>query len=1024
MLRLHFLGVPLIERDGRPVELPAKAVALLAYLASADGAVPRERALGLLWAESAEDAARKNLRNTLWIIRRELGEGVVLTEGDRLALANEVWTDVAFPEAAPELYRGPFLDGLALHEAPEFELWVTMERERLAQNFLRVTTAALRTYRARGAWHEVLAAARRGLAQDTLHEPFYRALMEAHARLGERAEALRQYDVLRGLLERELGVEPLPETEKMRATLLALPTDEPTGMDALPAPLEWARAAPPPIAPTHRAFVGRHQELAALSEEYGRATAGEARVVLLSGELGIGKSRLWQEWLARALPPEAAPLQARCLEATQELPFAPLTELFAGDDRLADLARSGRVPEVWLAEAGRLMPQLRAAVPDLPRLAALPPEEERRHVFEALTLLLAALDSRPLVIFFDDVHWIDRTTLDWLAYLVYRLRDRGLLLVLAYRPEDATPPLLRQIATWTREGLARQLPLVRLNQQEAAALMADLPISPHILALLHAHSAGNPYFLLELGQNAPTEVGDDGTLTVIPIGLRDLIRVRLDRLPDAVRQIVQAAAVLEPDFELATLRQTSGRSEEETLDAIDVLLTAGVFAEPPGHGTRTAGRTAFSFAHPLVATVVRERLSAARRAFLHRRAALALEAAHKGPLAPIAGRLFVHYRDAGETEHAAHYAELAAQHALSLAAAAEAANFLRQAVALAPTPARRVALGDALYRQGDLPAAQAALEEALAQAIEEGDRPAAARACLGLAQVSLPAGRADDTVRWARRSLEYLDTGADRAGLAQAYYLLGAGRLRAGGAALIEAEGHLTEAARLAEASGARSTASISRFELGNVLAERGDLAAAIHVYEESVALAADAGEPNQQVLSHNNAAYHAMLAGDLPRAHMHMAAALELADRLDLYLPRQYLYSTRGEIALAEAQWDEAEAWFRRSLAAAESSGNVEQQAKGRANLALAARGRGDLATALRLLEEAATLAAPLTAAFMQTQIDLWLAETRLAAGARASAREALERAETRLAGGAYRRLAEWAARVRAALEEQTTDE
>src|SRR5439155_13427613 len=109
-----------------------------------------------------------------------------------------------------ELYRGPFLDGLSLRDAPDFELWLTGERERLAQALLRALETLVAAHRARHDWRGVIAAARTALGHDPLQEPMYRALMEAHARLGERPEALRQYAALRLTFERELGVEPLP----------------------------------------------------------------------------------------------------------------------------------------------------------------------------------------------------------------------------------------------------------------------------------------------------------------------------------------------------------------------------------------------------------------------------------------------------------------------------------------------------------------------------------------------------------------------------------------------------------------------------------------------------------------------------------------------------------------------------------------------------------------------------------------------------------------------------------------------
>ena len=133
--------------------------------------------------------------------------------------------------------------------------------------------------------------------------------------------------------------------------------------------------------------------------------------------------------------------------------------------------------------------------------------------------------------------------------------------------------------------------------------------------------------------------------------------------------------------------------------------------------------------------------------------------------------------------------------------------------------------------------------------------------------------------------------------------------------------------------------------------------------------------------------------------------------------MPREYLLSTRGEIELAEGQWAEAEEWVNASLAEARKHNNVAHIAKCLANLALAARGRGDLGTALMLLEEAAELAAPLTARYMQVQIQLWLAETYLARGERAAAAEALGRAETRLAGSHYDGLIQRSNALRAAV-------
>ena len=1022
-IHLSFLGPPHWARADAPVALPsAKAVALLAYLATRATAPSREEVQALLWPESFTDAARKNLRNTLWAIRKGLGEAALRGDDDRLALGDDVWVDLWTVEgrpghldhplrepgsrvgglpapdalaAAAAAYGGRFLDGLSFSDAPEFDLWLTGERERLEQTHLRTLAALVERRRAAGDWAGVGALAEQALALDPLLEPLGRALIEARVRQGDRAAALRTYDTLRATLDRELGVTPLPETEALRAAILdgRLQPAAPLGV--------VARLTPRPAAPGESPavpFVGRAAEWAILDAEWARAAAGTARVVLLTGEVGLGKSRLWREWAA-GLPPELPVLEMRCLAATQTLPLAPLTALFAADGPLGRLlGPDSPVPPLWIAEVARLLPNLRAARPDLPAPPALPPEEERHRLFEALVQCIQALGEQPLALFCDDLHWADRATLDWLDYLVQRLRDQALLLVVAYRPEDEPSALLGLVAGWNRLGVARPAALDRLTPAEAARLVQALGGDPTLAQQAQTQSAGNPYFLLELVRATPGDV---------PPALAVLVRSRLDRLPDTARQVLQAAAVLEPDLEFALLRQTAGRSEEETLDALDALLAAGILLEP-------AGRYAFS--HPFVAGVVRAGLSGARRAYLHRRAAEAREAAYAGRLAPVAGRLADDYAEAGNPTRAAHYADLAAEHALLLIAPTEAVGFYRRALALDPTPLRWMGLGRALIWYGDLGAARTAFEAAHTAYDAAGDAPGLARACLALAESYLPAGRADLTAAWATNSLRYLDGTADPEAHALAHFLLGAAQMESEDTPA-EAETHLLEAKRLATDHHLSNMAARISFSLGNLWAMRGDTAGAVVAFRASIRLAQAAGDPFQEVLAYNNAAYNTLLHGDVPAAQELVTMGLALAERRALRLPLQYLYSTQGEVALAAGDVTAATVWFRRGLAEAVAQGNTRQAANYHANLGLTARAAGDPATARAELEAAHTAAAPLTAPFLQTQIDLWLADFYQATGDSAAAATALARAEAHLARGAAQGLQPTAKRLRAAL-------
>src|SRR5689334_7985267 len=275
-LRLHFLGPARFERDGAPIDLPpAKAVALLGYLAVTGAPQTPEH--------------RLDIDPAIWIDVREF-EARAGEQADPSGGTIE-------RRAALDLYGGNLLDGISFADTADFDLWLTTERERLEQLYLHLLASLIETYRRAGDWREVIALARLALARDNLQEPMYRALMEAHGRLGERPEALRQDDTLRATLDRELGVEPLPETEALRTAILdgtLQPAAVPTPPAATPPPRAGRRPSIPG-GPPQAPYIGRQAERAALDAARATAAGGHARVVLLTGEVGIGKSRLWRD---------------------------------------------------------------------------------------------------------------------------------------------------------------------------------------------------------------------------------------------------------------------------------------------------------------------------------------------------------------------------------------------------------------------------------------------------------------------------------------------------------------------------------------------------------------------------------------------------------------------------------------------------------------------------------------------------------------------------------------------------------
>ncbi len=309
---IYLLGAPEFFEAERPIHFDtSKATAVLAYLALSPGRHSRERVSGIIWSDYTQTRAFANLRRTLWSIRTAATPRWIDTQGDSLALADEVWCDArTFRRRLRELsdgdasrppqelktelsrlvalYRDDFLSDFADEVSPEFEQWRFFQRDDLRRALAKSLSSLIRLCVEGDEIDEALHYGNRLLAVDHLDESAHRELMYLYASAGRRSAAVRQYEVCRGLLEEEIGVEPEAETtllfERIVAGDVAPPT---TGFSVTPLARETdaesigaLRAAP---------LVGRDREVRELID---RLDAGECGVVTLSGPGGIGKSRL------------------------------------------------------------------------------------------------------------------------------------------------------------------------------------------------------------------------------------------------------------------------------------------------------------------------------------------------------------------------------------------------------------------------------------------------------------------------------------------------------------------------------------------------------------------------------------------------------------------------------------------------------------------------------------------------------------------------------------------------------------
>jgi len=937
-LRLALLGPPVVQRDGIPVTFDTrKAIALLALLAVTGREHGREQLAGLFWPEADSAKGRASLRRTLSVTAAAMGPGLTISRTAVSLEPDAVWVDVrefdrliARPDAASleqavKLYRDDFLAGFVLRDSPDFEEWQASAadelRQSLARGLQRLVTACI----AAGELERAAGHARRWLELDPLHEPAHQAIIRLHGWAGQRSAAMRQYRSLVRVLDRELAVRPLPETTQLyddvRAGRLGPPPERAVPVQA--AEPETASPGPPGAWP----LIGRTAELEVLRTAW-HATGAAGRVVAITGQAGSGKSRLITEFRTEAAESGGRVLAARCHDGETSLPF-----VLAADLLRTALAVRPDLPEVLPADsaamAGRLVPVLAAAHPEAAAPALDSPVAVTRLYAAIADTLLAAASADaggPVgVVVVEDVHWADGSSLGLLAYLVRRLADWPLLLVLSWQSEQAAR--LHVLRTALGEAEA-QSGAVTIEPgplgPDAISSLLDLDGMPRVdVDRLMAETRGLPMLVREYiealraawdaaGPGAP---GPEQADWWPPASVRDLLRARLESVSEPTGQMLTAAAVLGSDNDAELLRAVSGRGEDEIVEALDEALGRSLLTEIPPPAAHQA--PSYGFPYEALRRTAYESATLARRRLLHSRAADVLSRRfERDPASTRAATVAEHLQLAGRDAEAAQWWWRAALGARELYAHAEAQERMVRALTLGyPQLPARIALGEELvvlgrYREalaefetaaalagagegeGDR-AMQASIEHKLAdvhhrlgdwdladahlavvtELVADAEPGRLARAEADRAVVAYRRGDGDQAAAFGRAALACARTAGDPGATAQALNVLGMLAARAGDTAAAETylRDSLAEARQLPELGPAVAALN----NLARLLAETDRVREALTVAAEALELGSELGDQHRVAALHTNMAdlLHADDQGEAAMSHLKEAA-------------------------------------------------------------------------------------------------------------------------------------------------------
>ena len=671
MLRINLLGGFRLVYGDMPVTAlnASRLQSLVAYLVLHPGtALSRQHVAFTFWPDSTEAQAHTNLRKLLHRCYQTLPHAAeflcATPQTIQWRAEAEYRLDVSDFEsvledadtshqlrAAIALYGGELL--------PEcYEEWILPERDRMSQMYARALERLIQALEHERDYVSAIDYTQQLLRCDGLHEGAYRSLMRLHMLNGNGAGALRAYHTCATLLQRELGAEPSRATHELYEKLIS--------RTATTTPARVLSIVPP--------FVNRKAEMVRLQDSWHTAEGGQAKFVLITGDVGIGKTRLAEEFLHWGERQGVITRNAQCYDTAGALAYAPITEWL----------RARPVPEidrVWLSEVARLMPEVISTHPNVTPAGPLTEAWQRQRLFEAVARALTA-DQPSQLLLIDNLHWCDRDTLDWLRYLLHFAVPGHALVVGTLRlgeviPDKPIAAFLHDVKASERFSEIKLNPLAHAETTELAARLSGDNLDVAWAERLYRETEGVPMFVVEL-----VRARAEGKSDSLPPRIQSVLTARLASLSTPAHELVELAATIGREFTSDLLKWAGDSSDQLLVAAVDELWQRRI--------VRERGPAAYDFSHDKLREVIYAQIGSARRQLLHRRVAEALERLYASSLDRVSAEIAAHYEHARLFDRAAKFYGRGAAAAQSIYANEEALLLYRRALKLLPSSSDQI----------------------------------------------------------------------------------------------------------------------------------------------------------------------------------------------------------------------------------------------------------------------------------------------------------------------------------------------
>ncbi|MBV7274776.1 AAA family ATPase [Clostridiaceae bacterium UIB06] len=644
IINANLLGIPEVLKEENKIYFPYRKSEALFYYILMKKQVSRDSVVDLLWGNIDEDVAKKNLRNAVYSIKKIFNEEIIVSPKRPLLMLNpniqfncdvykfldekkqDKLLENNVDEETVKLYKGDFLEGFYVKDAEVFEEWMIQERERIKERYIYKLTKCIENFMKEKNVKGAKNYCKKLFYVDDFNEQAYRSLMTIYMEEGKYGKAVYTYNVLKEKLKKDLGVSPDEKTEELYKEITKLKNniEKNKGFGSL------------------EFFYGRVKELDILMNNFKSfMEVDSSKTILIKGDAGIGKTRIVCEFFNNIKNENLSIISTNCYQAEEEYILKPWNLIFEKIFKV--LINEGiKLPQPIYRVIASIFPNF-----DIENSCEYIEPLEKWDMLKYQAIESAAIDiinrickKKRMILFFDDIQWIDQMSLDLMKNIILNLRNKRIMIIFACR--SGYVKKIDDFNTFMRlRDIITEIEVNPLNSEEtidfAKKLLPSSSFSKEDEESMYLNTEGNLFFLVEYLNNFK----DKKTPSMISSKMQDILKTRLYNLSDNARRLLSIISIFFDMVKVEEIQELVGENYLEIMYSIDELQKKALIKE-----VYSNNEIGIIFNHIKMREYVYSELSNLEKSFLHKKAAEIIEKRLKNNVQdfPLYSKLIYHHK--------------------------------------------------------------------------------------------------------------------------------------------------------------------------------------------------------------------------------------------------------------------------------------------------------------------------------------------------------------------------------------------